>query len=182
MRNETDTVFATAIDSAIGELVVAATATELLLLEFGGRPGLPTAVMHAEARLKRACTAGTSPVIEQLRTELAEYFAGERTTFGVPLHPVGTPFQERVWVELLTIPCGTTRSYSQVANAIGRPTAVRAVAAANGDNPISILIPCHRVIGANGTLTGYGGGLWRKQKLLDLERGVSEMFPGSEHL
>jgi len=92
--------------------------------------------------------------------------------FTVPLAPVGTDFQKKVWEILRTIPYGTTRSYQQQADILGNPKAVRAVANANGLNKISIIIPCHRVIGTNGTLTGYGGGIWRKQKLLELEKAI----------
>ena len=104
--------------------------------------------------------------------QLIEYFNGRRKEFDLPLLTAGTPFQERVWESLRTIPCGGTRSYQQQAEAIGQPEAVRTVARANGDNRIAILVPCHRVVGKNGRLTGYGGGLWRKRYLLELE-GVS---------
>jgi AraC family transcriptional regulator, regulatory protein of adaptative response / methylated-DNA-[protein]-cysteine methyltransferase len=112
---------------------------------------------------------GETPILAALKLQLDEYFRGARTDFDVPLDARGTPFQQQVWSALRTIPCGATRSYADVARTIGRPTAVRAVAAANGDNRISILIPCHRVIGSDGKLVGYGGGLWRKQRLLALE-------------
>jgi methylated-DNA-[protein]-cysteine S-methyltransferase len=105
--------------------------------------------------------------------QLDEYFAGERTEFDLPLNPAGTPFQRRVWDALKTIPYGEIRSYGEIAEQIGRPGAARAVGLANGRNPISIVVPCHRVIGASGALTGYGGGLERKQYLLDLETRVS---------
>jgi methylated-DNA-[protein]-cysteine S-methyltransferase len=98
--------------------------------------------------------------------QLAEYFSGERQTFELPLQPAGTGFQQAVWQQLLTIPFGQTASYLDIAKAIGAEKAVRAVGAANGQNPISIIIPCHRVIGSSGQLTGYGGGLWRKEWLL----------------
>lgn len=101
--------------------------------------------------------------------QLQEYFAGDRTEFDLTLDPSGTPFQKSVWGALLDIPFGQTRSYAELARAIGRPTASRAVGAANGRNPISIVVPCHRVIGADGSLTGYAGGLQRKQTLLTLE-------------
>jgi methylated-DNA-[protein]-cysteine S-methyltransferase len=106
-----------------------------------------------------------------VREQLAEYFAGERCEFDVPMQLAGTAFQRRVWAELLRIPYGATISYAELARRVGPPTAVRAVGAANGRNPISILVPCHRVIGADGKLTGYGGGVERKQWLLELERG-----------
>ncbi|MGB8166504.1 MAG: methylated-DNA--[protein]-cysteine S-methyltransferase [Chthoniobacteraceae bacterium] len=103
--------------------------------------------------------------------QLEEYFAGERREFSLPLAAEGTDFQRGVWSGLAAIPYGVTLSYGQLAQAIGRPRAIRAVGLANGRNPISIIVPCHRVIGANGTLTGYGGGMERKRFLLDLERG-----------
>jgi methylated-DNA-[protein]-cysteine S-methyltransferase len=104
-----------------------------------------------------------------LKTQLNAYFAGESKVFDVPLRPTGTPFQLKVWAALQEIPYGRTVSYGWIAKRIGRPNAVRAVGGANGRNPISIIIPCHRVIGSNGTLTGYGGGLDVKQRLLRLE-------------
>jgi methylated-DNA-[protein]-cysteine S-methyltransferase len=111
-------------------------------------------------------------ILPKVVHQLAEYFAGERTTFDVPLAPVGTPFQQEVWTALVDIPYGTTTTYGELALALGKPlTASRAVGLANGKNPISIIVPCHRVIGSTGSLTGYGGGLPRKQQLLDLERG-----------
>lgn len=105
-----------------------------------------------------------------VREQLAEYFAGQRETFDVLLKPAGTPFQQRVWQELVRIPFGTTISYAQLAERVGQPTASRAVGNANGRNPISILVPCHRVIGASGKLTGYAGGLDKKEWLLAWER------------
>ena len=105
------------------------------------------------------------------RRQLTEYFAGERTTFDLPLRPAGAPFQLRVWEALLRIPYGETASYGELARELGHPTAARAVGAANGRNPIAIVVPCHRVIGSNGSLTGYAGGLDCKRALLDLEVG-----------
>ena len=109
------------------------------------------------------------PMLVEVARQLNEYFAGERRTFTVALDPQGTAFQKRVWDALLTIPFGETRSYAQIAQQIGEPTAYRAVGAANGRNPLSIIAPCHRVIGTNGALTGFAGGLATKQKLLALE-------------
>lgn len=103
--------------------------------------------------------------------ELRAYFAGELKDFSVPLHLHGTPFQRAVWAELRRIPYGETRSYGQLADALGNPKASRAVGLANGKNPLGIIVPCHRVVGADGSLTGYGGGLERKQRLLEFERG-----------
>jgi methylated-DNA-[protein]-cysteine S-methyltransferase len=109
------------------------------------------------------------PVLVETERQLAQYFAGERRSFDLPLDFQGTDFQKSVWAELLTIPFGETRSYAEIAEAIGKPSACRAVGAANGRNPISIVAPCHRVIGANGALTGFAGGLEAKAHLLGLE-------------
>lgn len=113
------------------------------------------------------------PVLQDAASQLSAYFAGERTDFDLPLAPVGTDFQRRVWAALETIPYGTTWSYAQLADRIGSPGAARAVGLANGRNPISIVVPCHRVVGADGSLTGYGGGVERKRALLSLEERVS---------
>ena len=110
------------------------------------------------------------------RQQLAAYFAGELATFDLPLAPAGTPFQRAVWDVLLTIPHGETRTYGDLARALGQPGAAQAVGAANGQNPISIFIPCHRVIGADGSLTGYAGGLHRKRALLALESRQASLF------
>lgn len=112
-------------------------------------------------------------MLARLECELAEYFAGDRRSFGVALAPAGTPFQRRAWDALLAIPMGETRSYAAQAAAIGKPSAVRAVAKANADNSIAIVIPCHRVIASNGALHGYAGELWRKRRLLELEGAIA---------
>lgn len=113
------------------------------------------------------------PLLNLAEKQLIEYFSGARKTFEIPLAFTGTPFQKAVWGALLAIPYGETRSYGQIARQIGNPTAGRAVGAANGRNPISIIAPCHRVIGASGALTGFAGGLSAKRFLLDLEAGIS---------
>lgn len=132
---------------------------------------------HVDRRLKRMLQAefedGTSGVIEKTVTQLDEFFAGKRKVFDIPLLFVGTDFQKKVWNELLKIPYGKTISYCEMAQRIDMPKAVRAVANANGANAISILAPCHRVIGSDGTLTGYGGGLAAKKMLLELEEQSS---------
>ena len=171
-----DPVVLTRIETPLGTMVAGATERELVLLEFGDRPMLPTQLRRIETRSRSTCTAGESPVFDALRSQLDQYFNSERQRFDVALRAPGTPFQERVWMELRAIPAGATRSYAGIAAAIGQPTAVRAVARANGDNRIAILIPCHRVIGSDGALTGYGGGLWRKRRLLDLEAGAGSLF------
>jgi methylated-DNA-[protein]-cysteine S-methyltransferase len=116
--------------------------------------------------------AGNSPVLERTRAQLEEYFRGQRRDFDLPLAPRGTEFQQRVWKLLRHIEYGTTTTYGALANSLGNPQASRAVGLANGSNPIPIVIPCHRVIGANGALTGFGGGLPIKSALLELERGA----------
>ncbi len=115
-------------------------------------------------------TGEETPLLGQAKQQLAEYFAGQRQAFDLPLRMQGTPFQQKVWAALREIPYGETRSYGQIAAQVGNPKAGRAVGMANNRNPISIIVPCHRVIGANGSLTGYAGGLSVKQELLALER------------
>jgi len=142
----------------------------ICLLEFADRRMIETQLVRLRRLLDAEILPGLSDHISDLSEQLTEYFNGTRRTFDVSLLTPGTPFQQLTWGCLRSIPYGETRSYQQQAEAIGRPSAVRAVARANGDNRIAILIPCHRVIGKNGKLTGYGGGLWRKEYLLHLER------------
>lgn len=128
-----------------------------------------------EGRTRRAVEPGWEAAAEPfagVRAQLAEYFTGQRRTFDVPLATAGSPFQRRVWHALREIPYGQTTSYGELARRIGVPSASRAVGVANGHNPIAVIVPCHRVIGADGSLTGYGGGLERKRLLLDLEAGL----------
>jgi AraC family transcriptional regulator of adaptative response/methylated-DNA-[protein]-cysteine methyltransferase len=159
------------VPSPLGPLVAGATGDALCLLEFTDRRALEAQIATLERRFGMPLLPGRHPRLDQLAEELGGYFAGERRTFTVPLAYPGTPFQRRVWEELLRIPYGETRSYEQLAVALGSPGAQRAVGHANGLNRIAIVIPCHRVIGKDGTLGGYGGGLWRKRALLDLEQG-----------
>lgn len=123
-------------------------------------------------RLEPHIRSDGHPLLLEAERQLEEYFAGKRQTFSLPLDFRGTAFQQKVWQALLTIPFGQTRSYAEMAEMIGHPTAVRAVGAANGRNPLSIVAPCHRVIGSNGKLTGFAGGLAAKERLLALERAV----------
>ena len=123
-------------------------------------------------RLSPLAEDGSHPVLLETERQLNDYFAGKRQTFSLRFACVGTEFQKEVWAALTTIPFGETRSYAQIARQIGRPKAVRAVGAANGANPIALIVPCHRVIGADGSLTGYGGGLPLKRKLLEHEARV----------
>jgi methylated-DNA-[protein]-cysteine S-methyltransferase len=133
------------------------------LLEIGGGERAVTWFYFVEERCDGAIA---SPVIERAVAQLDEYFAGQRRTFDLSLELIGTEFQQQVWRQLLAIPYGETAAYQEIANRLGNPRAVRAVGAANGRNPISIVVPCHRVIGGDGRLVGYGGGLWRKEWLL----------------
>ena len=155
----------------LGPMIAAATSRGVCLLEFTDRRRLETQLETLGRRLKLPLVPGEHEALERLKLELEEYFAGRRRTFDVPLHVGGSPFQERVWQELLKIPYGETRSYQDVARKVGSPEAVRAVGTANGMNRIAIVIPCHRVVNKGGKLGGYGGGLWRKQRLLGLEQG-----------
>ncbi|QDU83248.1 Bifunctional transcriptional activator/DNA repair enzyme Ada [Planctomycetes bacterium Pla163] len=159
----------TRLTSPLGPLVAAATDDALVLLEFADRRMLSTQIERLRRHLDAAFAPGDNGVLERTQTQLDAYFAGRLTDFDLPLALPGTPFQRAVWSELRTIPYGTTRSYAQQAAAIGRPEVVRAVGRANGDNRLAIVVPCHRVVGADGRLTGYGGHLWRKQRLLELE-------------
>jgi AraC family transcriptional regulator of adaptative response/methylated-DNA-[protein]-cysteine methyltransferase len=164
-----DCVVTARLESPLGPLTVAATDDAVCLIEFAG----PRSDDQA-ARLQRlfgcAVVPGRHALLDQLRDELAAYFAGRLQAFRVPIVYPGTPFQAAVWRQLLKIPYGETCSYKDIARAVGAPTACRAVGAANGRNRLVIVIPCHRVVNEGGRLGGYGGGLWRKQYLLDLER------------
>lgn len=163
------------MESPLGPLVAGATDRGLCLLEFSDRRMLETQIATLRRRLQCAAVPGEHPVLTRLRGELAEYFGGGRQSFTMPLFYPGTEFQTRVWDELRQIPYGETTSYEALATAVGRPGAQRAVGKANGDNRIAIVIPCHRVVRKDGTLCGYGGGLWRKQRLLELERGITSL-------
>lgn len=158
------------MESPLGPLLAGATDDGVCLLEFVDRRALESQIGVLRRRFKAAIVPGAHPVLTQLAHELEAYFRGRSMTFSVPLSTRGTPFQRQVWDALIRIPAGQTRSYARIAGQIGRPTALRAVARANGDNRMAILIPCHRVIGSDGSLTGYGGGIWRKKWLLDHER------------
>lgn len=160
-----------AFDSPLGEMLLVCSPAGLCLLEFVGQGGVERELRQVEAARGGPAVEGSSALVEQVVRELAEYFSGQRQCFDVPLDLIGTPFQQRVWQALLAIDYGQTRSYAEQARSIGQPTATRAVAAANGQNKVSIVVPCHRVIGSNGQLTGFGGGLPRKEWLLALESG-----------
>lgn len=156
----------TAINSPIGRLTLAASASALHAIEFENN-------RHPQARAD--WVAGESALLRQAALQLQEYFAGHRRQFDLPLAPLGTDFQRAAWQALTAIPYGETRSYAQQAAALGRPRATRAVGAANGRNPLPILLPCHRVIGASGALTGFGGGIEIKRWLLAHEQAQASL-------
>ena len=161
------------IDTPIGAMVTICDATQVHLLEFPERKGLAREVQQLFQYSKGQLGFGRFALTDQVQEQLTEFFEGRRLKFDLPLALHGTDFSKTVWRALQDIPAGQTRSYAQLAQAIARPTAMRAVARANGANQIAIVLPCHRVIGADGTLTGYAGGLWRKQKLIELERAYA---------
>ncbi|HSD92783.1 MAG TPA: methylated-DNA--[protein]-cysteine S-methyltransferase, partial [Methyloceanibacter sp.] len=161
------------IESPLGPILALADDDGLHLFDWVDRRGLEREILRLRQRTKFAIVPGNHPVLDQAEGEIGGYFAGTRKAFSLPLAPRGTEFQRRVWDELLAIPPGETRSYAEVAKRIGEAGAARAVARAVGDNYRGIIIPCHRVIGSDGSLTGYGGGLARKQWLLDHERSLA---------
>ncbi len=161
-------ILTTTVDSPVGPLFIAADAQGLRAIEFRDN--------RHPVRRGDDWRAGDSPLLARARLQLDEYFAGRRRSFDLPLSPQGTPFQREVWTALASIPYGRTLSYAQLAARVGRPAAMRAVGAANGRNPLPIVLPCHRVIGADGSLTGFGGGLPTKQYLLKLEGALPEAF------
>jgi len=154
------------IDTPLGSMIAVADARHLLMLEFFERKSLSSELKAIQKAAKGQIGVGRFAPIDQIENEMAAFFRGDNMGFETPLAPLGTDFSKSVWAELRKIPAGETRSYSDVARDIGRPTATRAVARANGANPIAIVVPCHRVIGSDGSLTGYGGGLWRKRWLI----------------
>ena len=159
----------TRVLTPLGPMVAGATDDGIALLEFAERRRLETQLRALRRHLDCAITPGDHPLFERLDARLGAWLDGTEQEFDLPLVLAGTDFQKAAWRALLEIPYGETRSYEQQAKALGRPTAVRAVGRANGDNRLAILVPCHRVVGADGQLCGYGGGLWRKRFLLDHE-------------
>ncbi len=162
----TKRIFFTTMTSPIGELLLVGDGCTLsgLHMQEGRKP----------KRIAPGWTESAAPFAD-VRAQLEEYFAGERTAFDVRLAPAGAPFELAVWRALEGIPYGETVSYGEIARRVGQPSAARAVGTANGRNPIAVIVPCHRVIGADGSLTGYGGGLERKRLLLELERGQGRL-------
>jgi AraC family transcriptional regulator of adaptative response/methylated-DNA-[protein]-cysteine methyltransferase len=172
---EAEIIHTTSIDTPLGNLLAGATEEGICLLEYTEKERLNASIEDLKRATKAEVIEGESPYFVPLRKQLTEYFDGSRKVFNLPLILLGTDFQKAVWQELLNIPYGSTRSYKEQSIALNKLDAIRAVASANGANKIAIIIPCHRVIGENGSLTGYGGGLWRKKWLLDLESGQLSM-------
>ncbi len=160
----------TRIETDLGPMIAGATGRGICMFEFADYKSLDLELRQLAATFKTPLVQGDNPHFDTLRAQLEQYFKGERRQFDIPLDLVGTEFQKQVWLSLVQIPYGSTTTYAAQAARLGRPSSVRAVANANGKNKISIILPCHRVIGADGTLTGYGGGIWRKKKLLELEK------------
>jgi AraC family transcriptional regulator, regulatory protein of adaptative response / methylated-DNA-[protein]-cysteine methyltransferase len=160
------------LDTPIGAMLAIVDDVGVLLLEFVDRTALPTEINRLRTRVGPICF-GNSPVLEELARQVARYFAGHSAGFDIPIVQRGSAFETSVWTALRQIPVGATRSYGEIARFIERPEAPRAVARANGANQVAIIVPCHRVIGADGSLTGYGGKIWRKKWLLEHERRMT---------
>jgi AraC family transcriptional regulator of adaptative response/methylated-DNA-[protein]-cysteine methyltransferase len=170
VARDRDALLAERIDTPLGTMVAVADDKGLRLLEFADRRALEREIPILRRRLRTNVVPGEHPILARTRAQLADYFSGKHLDFDLPLAPVGSDFQMRAWKILQTIPVGETRSYSWMAEKLKVPGARRAVGRANGTNMLCIVIPCHRVIRADGTLCGYGGGLWRKKWLLEHER------------
>lgn len=155
--------------SPCGEIILASVDDELCLCDWNEMPCSERNKLRLSRYIKAEFKIETSPILELAKKQLNEYFTGIRKIFDIPLRPVGTDFQKKVWHALLEIPYGETRSYKEIAIRIGKPNGIRAVASAIGANGVSIFVPCHRVIGSNHSLTGFAGGLDAKRKLLELE-------------
>ena len=162
-------LYKTIIPSPIGDLVACSTESELCILTFADNPSLPRMIVNCQRALNATILEQESRLLAKASKQLQEYFLQKIDSFDLPLSPLGTPFQVEVWQFLRSTSYGAQYTYKQQAEAVNRPKAIRAVANANRLNPLAIIVPCHRVIGTNGTLTGYAGGLWRKEFLLRLE-------------
>lgn len=166
----TKKMYSTSIQTPLGRMLAIADEQALYFLEFEERQGFKKSLARFQKKIGAVILSGTTQILDCIERELHEYFKGTLKTFNTPLIYLGTPFQKHVWSELQKIPFGETCSYLSLAVAVGRPTAFRAVAQANASNQLALIIPCHRVINANGALGGYAGGLHKKQWLLDHEK------------
>lgn len=172
--DESRCLFAKWIDTPLGAMIAVAADEGLYLLEFVDRRGLENEILKVRKKTKSIIVPGENPHLINIETELKKYFDGMLSEFTVPVKTLGSVFENKIWSLLQAIPAGETRSYSELAVQADKPGGVRAVGNANGKNCLAIIIPCHRVIGADGSLRGYGGGVWRKQKLLHLEKQFIE--------
>jgi AraC family transcriptional regulator of adaptative response/methylated-DNA-[protein]-cysteine methyltransferase len=172
-RSGARAIVTTLIDTPLGPMLAGATDDGVCLAEFADRRMLPTQLETLRRRLRRPIVAGSHPHLDALRTELAEYFAGDRRAFDLPLVAPGSAFQQRTWAELRALSAGATVSYEELALRVGRPKAQRAVGTANGANRIAVVIPCHRVVRKSGETGNYGGGRWRKEWLLAHEAALA---------
>lgn len=163
-------------ESPLGKIIAVSEGDALVWLSFEGESGVEATLDRVVKRLGFDVEMGSDLVLKKLWGELGEYFDGCRSEFGVPLRMRGTAFQKSVWEELMRVEYGQTISYSGLAEKLGVKNGQRAVGKANGDNPISVIVPCHRVVRADGDLCGYAGGLWRKQRLLGIESGQPGLF------
>lgn len=170
-------IFLDQISTPIGTMIAGVTVEGICMLEFMDRKGLQFQMRKLHKLLNATFTMAATELTSELKSQLDDYFNHRRTSFNLPLIMTGTEFQQSAWQSLLEIPPGSTRTYQEQSIAIGRKEAIRAVAKANGENRLCILIPCHRIIGSNGKLTGYSGGIWRKRWLLDHERNASDNQP-----
>jgi AraC family transcriptional regulator, regulatory protein of adaptative response / methylated-DNA-[protein]-cysteine methyltransferase len=162
------------LDTRVGPMIVIADENTLYLLEFIDRRGLENEVKKLREKHKAAIIPGETPITKSIASEISNYFEGKEIAFKTPIHFIGSSFQKSVWKALIKIPAGETRSYAKIAKSLNAPTAYRAVARANGANQLAIIVPCHRVINSNGELGGYGGGVVRKEWLLEHERKFKE--------
>lgn len=170
-----DKIYYTNLPSPLGDMIAGASENGLCFLEWQDRGGVDRILTRVEKRYKKILLPGDNSTLRKLQTELEIYFGGKAQDFSVDLDIMGTEFEKRVWRRLLNIPYGKTKSYGNIATELNNPGASRAVGRANGSNYLSIIIPCHRVIESNGNLRGYGGGLWRKKNLLELEKRHSKV-------
>jgi len=170
------------LQSPLGDMICGTTENGICFLEWHDRGGVDKILARVEKRYQFNLQEGDHFLLQSMEDELREYFTGDTQSFATPLDLKGTPFEMRIWKELQKLPYGTTSTYHRIAKLIGNPTASRAVARGNGANYLSIIIPCHRVIGADGSLTGFGGKLWRKKYLLELEGKYSNQLLSFEDL
>lgn len=169
-------IFLTEYNSPIGIITLASNNNGLCMLEFDNEKRINNHLREITTHTNGQIKQSQNTIIKETIEQLDGYFNKQLTSFNIPIETIGTPFQKNVWEELQNIAYGKTRTYKQQAIALGNLKAIRAVATANGQNRISIIIPCHRVIGSNGSLTGYGGEIWRKRYLLDLESSQNKLF------